>query len=150
MFIFSQCKQGINVKHTLVHLKAYLLLPNTFGAKGYEAGLKVVMRFMRKHRYVYCTRANEATRAPQEVCDKAREFLELIACSLLAPIATGIGFLTWTRCPFIFPTTAQRLLKNVAPRQFTSARQGTGQRGQWGRLPSRLPAIFDANDYLQR
>jgi hypothetical protein len=33
MFIFSQREHGINVKHTLVRLKAFLMLPNTFGAK---------------------------------------------------------------------------------------------------------------------
>ena len=31
MFIFSQREQGINVKHTLVVLKASLMLPNSFG-----------------------------------------------------------------------------------------------------------------------
>jgi hypothetical protein len=49
MIIFSQREQGINVKHTLVRLKASLMLPNTFGAKGYKAHIKVVMCFMRKH-----------------------------------------------------------------------------------------------------
>jgi hypothetical protein len=52
MFIFSQREQGINVKHTLVRLKASLLLPNTFGTKGYEAHLRAIMRFMRKHNYM--------------------------------------------------------------------------------------------------
>jgi hypothetical protein len=85
MFIFSQCKQGINVKHTLVHLKASLLLPNTFGTKGYESCLKVVMHFTRKHKYVYRTRTNEATRVPQEVCDKVREFLEFTCLLLIGP-----------------------------------------------------------------
>jgi hypothetical protein len=48
MFIFSQREQGINIKHTLVHLKASLMLPKTFGAKGYETRIKVVMHFKRK------------------------------------------------------------------------------------------------------
>jgi hypothetical protein len=46
------------------------MFPNLFGAKGYEDCLKVVMRFMRKHKYMYCQKTNEATHAPQEVCDK--------------------------------------------------------------------------------
>jgi hypothetical protein len=127
--------------HTLVRLKASLMLLNTFGTNGCEAHMKVVMFFMRKPNYVYCNKTNEAMRAPQEVCDELREFLEF-TCLLLLGLHHD-----WR---FILPTTAQRLLKSVAPRQFTSARQGTGQRGQQGHLPSRLLEIFDANDHLQR
>ena len=36
---------------------------------------KAVQRFMRKHKYVYHQRTNEATRAPQEVMDEAMDFI---------------------------------------------------------------------------
>ncbi len=55
----------------------------------------------------------------------------LLIHSFMAPIATSNRFFTWTRCLFIFPTTAQRLMKSVAPpRQFTSTRHQMGQREQ--------------------
>jgi hypothetical protein len=104
---------------------------------------------LRSYNYVYCTKTNEATRAPQEVCDEA-QFLEFTCPLLFGPHRNLHWILTWTRCPFIFPTTAQRLLISVALRQFTSARQGMGQRGQRGHLPSQLLAIFDTGDHLQR
>jgi hypothetical protein len=85
MFTFSQRKQGINAKHTLVRLKASLMLPNTFGAKGYKAHIKVLIRCIHKHNYVYHTKTNEATCAPQEVSDKVQEFLEFTHPLLLGP-----------------------------------------------------------------
>jgi hypothetical protein len=112
MFIFSQHEQGINAKHTLVHLKASLLLLNMFGAKGYEACLRVIMRFMHKHNYVMRTKTNEATRAPQEVRKRGGSSWSLLARSFLAPIATFLGFLTWTRRPFIFPNSSKTLEKH--------------------------------------
>ncbi len=85
MFIFSQREQGINAKHTLICLKASLMLPNTFGAKGYKARIKVLMRCIHKHNYVYHTKTNKAMRAPQEVSDKVQEFLEFTCPLLLGP-----------------------------------------------------------------
>ncbi len=82
MFIFSQYEQGINVKHTLVRLKASLMLPNAFGTKDYKARIIVVMPFLRKHNYVYRNKTKEATCALQEVSDEAREFFDF-TCPLL-------------------------------------------------------------------
>jgi hypothetical protein len=96
MFIFSQREQGINIKHTPICLKASLLLLNTFSAKGYETCLKVVMRFMCKHKYMYCTQTNKATRAPQEVCDEAREFLEFTRPLLIGPHSNRHRIFNWT------------------------------------------------------
>jgi hypothetical protein len=85
MFIFSQREQGINDKHTLVRLKASLMLPNTFGTNCYEACMKAVMRLLRKYNYLYCQKTNKATHAPKEVCDEAQEFLEFSCPLLLGP-----------------------------------------------------------------
>jgi hypothetical protein len=147
MFIFSQCKQGITAKHTLVCLKVSLLLPNTFGAKGYEACLKVVMRFMRKHKYVYCIRTNKAMRAPQEVCYKAREFLEFTCLLLIGPHHDRHWIFNMDQTPLHFSYHSSKTLEKHGTK---TIQQGTGQRGQRGCLPSQLPAIFHTDDYLQR
>jgi hypothetical protein len=61
------------------------MLQNSFGTKSIEDCFKAVMHFMHKHKYVYCQKINEATRAPQEVYDKAKEFMELTRLLLLGP-----------------------------------------------------------------
>jgi hypothetical protein len=111
MFIFFQREQGINVKHTLVCPKASLMLPNTFGAKGYKAHIKVVMRFMRKHNYMYRNKTNEATRAPQEVSDKAREFLDFTRPLLLGPHRDRRWIFNMDQMPLHFSYHSSRTLE---------------------------------------
>jgi hypothetical protein len=84
MWIFSQREQGISIKNTLVRLKAPSMLQNSFGAKSIEARFKAVMCFMRKRKYAY-RQTTKMMRAPQEVCDEAREFMELTRPLLLGP-----------------------------------------------------------------
>ena len=64
------------MKHTLVSLKTSLLLQETFGSKSFNAKLKAVACFMKKHDYVYCCTMNEATCTPAEVSNDVRSFLE--------------------------------------------------------------------------
>ena len=74
-WIFARREQGISLRCTLVAFKSSSLLRSTFGPKTFNARYKAVQRFMRKHKYVYCQRTNEATRAPQEVVDEATDFI---------------------------------------------------------------------------
>ena len=74
-WIFARREQGIGIRHTLVAFKASALLRSTFGPKTFNARYKAVQRFMRKHKYVYRQRTNEATRPAQEVIDEATDFL---------------------------------------------------------------------------
>jgi hypothetical protein len=76
---------GVSIKNTLSLLKTSSLLRNSFGAKGIEACFRAIRHFMQKHNYVYCQRTNKATRAAQEVYDKAQEFMELTPPLLLDP-----------------------------------------------------------------
>jgi hypothetical protein len=52
-WVFARREQGINVKHMLISFKASALLRATFGDKSFNAKLKAVTRFMKKHDYVY-------------------------------------------------------------------------------------------------
>jgi hypothetical protein len=58
------------------------MLRDTFGAKSRVAWLKAVARFMCKHNYVYCQKANKAIRNLQEVYQEAQEFLDF-SCPIL-------------------------------------------------------------------
>jgi len=85
MWIFARREQGISIRHTLVSFKASSLLRATFGQKSFNARLKAVQRFMRKHKYVYRLRTNEATRAPQDVIDEATDFIAETRPLLVGP-----------------------------------------------------------------
>jgi hypothetical protein len=52
------------------------MLRETFGVKSFNAKLKSVARFMKKHNYVYRHVTNEAQRSTNEVSDEATAFLE--------------------------------------------------------------------------
>jgi hypothetical protein len=143
MFIFSQRKQGINVKHTLVRLTASLLLLNMFGAKGYEAHLKVVMRFMRKHEYVYLTRTNKATHAPQEVCDEAREFLEFPCPLLIGPHHDQHWFFNMDQMPLHFSYHSSTTLENHGTKTIHVCKIGNGTKRATGAF-----AITAAGNFL--
>jgi hypothetical protein len=84
-FIFSKRDQGVNVRHTLVACRALGMLRETFGVKSFNAKLKSVARFMKKHNYVYRRVTNEAQRSIKEVSDEARAFLEETRLLLIGP-----------------------------------------------------------------
>jgi len=83
-FIFSKREQGVNVKHTFV-ARASGMLSKTFGVKSFNAKLKSVARFMKKHNYVYRRVTNEAQRSIKEVSDEAMAFLEEAHLLLVGP-----------------------------------------------------------------
>jgi hypothetical protein len=84
-FVFAQREQGINVRHTLVALRASSLLHDTFGPKSFNAKLLAVKRFMRKHNYVYRASTNESTRSLAEVGEEAKAFVEETRDLLVGP-----------------------------------------------------------------
>ena len=84
-FIFSKREQGVNVKHTLVACRASGLLRETFGVKSFNAKLKSVARFMKKHNYVYRRVTNEAQRSIKKVSNQATAFLEEARLLLVGP-----------------------------------------------------------------
>ena len=84
-FIFVKREQGVNVKHTLVACRASGILRETFGGKSFNAKLKSVARFMKKHNYVYRRVTNEAQKSTKEVSDEAKAFLEEARLLLVGP-----------------------------------------------------------------
>ena len=84
-FIFAKREQGVNVKHTLVACRASGMLRETFDVKSFNAKLKSVARFMKKHNYVYRRVTNEAQRSIKEVSDEATAFLEEARLLLVGP-----------------------------------------------------------------
>ena len=61
------------------------MLRETFGVKSFNAKLKSVARFMKKHNYVYRRVNNEAQRSIKEVSDEATAFLEEARLLLVGP-----------------------------------------------------------------
>ena len=143
MFIFSQREQGINVKHTLVSLKASLLLLNTFGAKGYEACLRAIMRFMRKHNYVLHAKTNEATRAPQEVAQEAREFLEFTRPLLFGPHRDRRRIFNMDQTPLLFSYHSSKTLEKHETKMIHVRKTGNGTKRATGAF-----TIMAASNFL--
>ncbi len=132
IFIFSQREQGINVKHTLVRLKASLLLPNMFGTKGYEACLRAIMHFMRKHNYVMRTKTNEATRAPQEVAQEVREFLEFTRPLLFGPHRDRRWIFNMDQTPLNFSYHSSKTLEKRGTKTIHVRKTGNGTKRATG------------------
>jgi hypothetical protein len=132
MFIFSQCEQGINVKHTLVCLKAPLLLLNTFGAKGYEACLRAIMRFMRKHNYMLRAKTNEATPVPQEVAQEVREFLEFTRPLLFGPHRNRRLISNMDQTPLHFSYPSSKTLEKRGTKMIHVRKTGNGTKRATG------------------
>ncbi len=143
MFIFSQREQGINVKHTLVHLKASLLLLNTFGTKGYEARLRAIMRFMHKHNYVMRTKTNEATRVPQEVAQEAWEFLEFTRPLLFGPHCNQHWIFNMDQRPLQFSYHSSKTLEKRGTKTIHVQKTGNGTKRVTGAF-----TITAASDFL--
>jgi len=61
------------------------MLRETFCVKSFNAKMKSVARFMKKHNYVYRRVTNEAQRSIKEVSDEARAFLEETRLLLVGP-----------------------------------------------------------------
>ncbi len=84
-FVFAKREQGINVQHMIVVCKASSLLRNTFGHKSFNAKLKAVSCFMRKHNFVYRRATHQATCALATVSTEVTAFLEEICPLLVSP-----------------------------------------------------------------
>ena len=82
MWMFAKHEQGIQIRHSIIALRASSMLRTIFGSKLMNAKILAIVRFMQKHNYVYCQKMNKATHAPQEVYDEAHEFLDN-TCPLL-------------------------------------------------------------------
>jgi transposase len=124
MWIFARREQGISIRHTIVSFKASALLRTTFGQKTFNARYKAVQRFMRKHKYVYRMRTNEATRAPQEVIDEATDFIAETRPLLVGPHRDPRWILNMDQTPLHFSyqsskTLAKRGAKTVNVRKTT-------------------------------
>ena len=76
MWMFAKHEQGIQIRHSIIALRASSMLWTTFGSKSMNAKIHVVVHFMQKHNYVYHQKTNEAMHAPQEVYYKAHKFLD--------------------------------------------------------------------------
>ena len=76
MWMFAKCEQGIQIRHSIIALRASSMLRTTFGSKSMNAKIHAVACFMRKHNSVYHKKMNKAMHAPQEVYDEAHEFLD--------------------------------------------------------------------------
>ena len=75
MWMFAKREQGIQIRHSIIALRALSMLQTTFGSKSMNAKILAIVHFMQKHNYVYHQKTNEAMRAPQEVYDKVHKFL---------------------------------------------------------------------------
>jgi hypothetical protein len=102
MWIFSQREQGLSIRNTVILLKVFKMLRDTFGAKSRVARLKAVARFMRKHNYVYPQKTNEATRNLQEVYQEAQEFLDFTRLLLHGPHRNRHWIFNMDQMPFYF------------------------------------------------
>ena len=75
------------MKHTLVACRTSGLLCETFSPKSFNAKLKAIACFMKKHNYVYHRAANtiKSQHVASEVGDEAKSFLEEIHPLLVGP-----------------------------------------------------------------
>ncbi len=143
MFIFSQREQGININYSLVCLKASLMLLNTFGTKSYEACLKVVICFMRKHKYMYQQKTNKATCAPQEVFYEARELLEFTCLLLLGPHRNRRWIINMDQTPLHFSYHSSKTLEKCGAKMIQVCKTSNETKRATGAL-----TITAAGDFL--
>ena len=87
MWMFAKCEQGIQIRHSIVALRALSMLWTTFGSKSMNIKILAIERFMRKHNYVYHQKTNKAMCAPQEVYDEAHDFVDNVH-----PLLHGLHF----------------------------------------------------------
>mgnify|MGYP006169580703 CR=1 FL=1 len=74
MWMFAKCEQGIQIRHSIIALRALSMLQTTFGSKLMNAKILASVYFVRKHSYMYHQKTNEKTHAPQEVYDEVHDF----------------------------------------------------------------------------
>jgi len=110
-FIFVKREQGVNVKHTLVACRALGILRETFGAKSFNAKLKSVARFMKKHNYVYRRVTNEAQKSTKEVSDEAKAFLQEARLLLAGPHRDMRWIFNMDQTPLHFSYHSSRTLE---------------------------------------
>ena len=110
-FIFAKREQGVNVRHTLVACRASGILRETFGKKSFNAKLKSVARFMKKHNYVYRRVTNEAQKSLKEVSDEAKAFLEEARLLLVGPHRDMRWIFNMDQTPLHFSYQSSRTLE---------------------------------------
>jgi hypothetical protein len=110
-FVFAKREQGIHVQHMLVTCKALSLLCDTFGPKSFNAKLKVVSRFMRKHNFVYCRATRQVTRALAEMSKDAMAFLEEIRPLLVGPHRDNHFIFNMDQTPLFFLYKSSSMLE---------------------------------------
>ena len=101
-FVFAKREQGVNVRHTLVACKASSLLRDTFGPKSFNAKLKAVSRFMRKHNFVYRRTTHHATRALSRVSAEATAFLDEVRPLVVGPHRDNRYIFNMDQTPLFF------------------------------------------------
>ena len=75
MWMFAKREQGIQIRHSIVALRASSMLWTTFGSKLINLKINAITCFMQKHNYVYRQKTNKAMCAPQEVYDPTQDIL---------------------------------------------------------------------------
>jgi hypothetical protein len=105
-FVFAKREQGINAKHTFSGM-----LHVTFGVKSFNAKLKSVARFMKKHNYVYRRVTNEAQRSANEVSVEATAFLEESRPLLVSPHRDMQWIFNMDQTPLHFLYHSSRTIK---------------------------------------
>jgi hypothetical protein len=87
---------------------------------------------MRKHKYVYRTRTNEATRAPQEICDEAREFLEFTHPLLIGPHRDRHWIFNMDQMPLHFSYHSSKTLEKSGTKTIHVRKTGNGTKRATG------------------
>ena len=110
-FMFAKREQGINMQNTLVACKALALLRDTFNPKSFNAKLKAVARFLRRHNYVYRRATHQATREFAEVSDEAKAFLDETRPLLVSPHRDLRYIFNMDQTPLFFSYESSTTLK---------------------------------------
>ncbi len=87
---------------------------------------------MRKHKYMYRTRANKAMRAPQEVCDKAQQFLEFTQLLLLGPHCNRCWIFNMDQMPLHFSYHHSKTLEKCGTKTIHVRKTGNGTKRAMG------------------
>ena len=84
-WLFEKREQGMAISITHVVWKAQKFIGPEFATKSFNAKFHATQRWLRRFKYVYRMRTNEATRAPAVVAGEALAFLLATCPSLVSP-----------------------------------------------------------------
>jgi hypothetical protein len=91
---------------------------------------------------MYCIKTNKATHVPQEVSDKAWEFLDFTRPLLLGPHHNQHWIFNMDRMPLHFSYHSSRTLEKHGTKTIHVHKTGNGTKRATGHLPSRPLVIF--------